>query len=104
MFMRRHDTAENLASEFGVSVKTILRDVKVLEDAYKPIYSEPGRYGGGIHVVEGCNNNMLYIKRTDEEVLRTIYSALEGHYESLGLNEKVIAEFGKIIDKYSIPQ
>lgn len=61
MFMRRHDTAENLASEFGVSVKTILRDVKALEAAYKPIYTEPGRYGGGIHIVDGCNNNMVSI-------------------------------------------
>ena len=104
MFMRRHETAENLAFEFGVSVKTILRDIKVLEAAYKPIYMTQGRHGGGIHIVDGCNNNTLYIKQSDEEIFRKIYSALEGQYELLGLDETTITAFRKVIDKYSIPK
>ena len=38
--------ASALASEFGVSVRTIYRDVGALEDAGVPVLTEPGRSGG----------------------------------------------------------
>lgn len=47
--LRRQDTAENLAREFGVSVRTILNDVVELTLSY-PIETVRGRYGGGIKV------------------------------------------------------
>lgn len=49
--MRRHDTRENLAFEFGVSKRTIEYDVQELAITY-PIYTTQGK-GGGIFVVEG---------------------------------------------------
>ena len=44
---RRHETMRNLASEFGVSERTIRRDVEALS-CTEPIYTQPGRYGGGV--------------------------------------------------------
>ena len=49
--VRRHDTRENLAFEFGVSKRTIEYDVLELSLTY-PIYTTQGN-GGGIHVVDG---------------------------------------------------
>ena len=40
---------DNLASEFGVSEKTIRRDVEELMCSY-PIETIRGRYGGGVKV------------------------------------------------------
>ena len=48
---RRRDTRENLAFEFGVSVRTIEYDVQRLSQSY-PIYTEQGR-AGGIYVMKG---------------------------------------------------
>ena len=41
----REDKMENLAHEFGVSVRTIERDIAVLTLS-NPISAYPGRYGG----------------------------------------------------------
>lgn len=47
MKIRRFDTAQNLAFEFGVSWRTIIKDVMELSLSGYPIISEQGR-GGGI--------------------------------------------------------
>lgn len=39
-------TAEQLAGRFGVTVRTIYRDLDVLRDAALPLQAEPGRGGG----------------------------------------------------------
>jgi predicted DNA-binding transcriptional regulator YafY len=48
--LRRHGsrgcTAERLAAEFGVSVRTVKRDLAALESAGAPIWSRPGPGGG----------------------------------------------------------
>lgn len=44
---KRHETVLNLAKEFGVSERTILRDVVALS-LTEPIYTQCGRYGGGV--------------------------------------------------------
>ena len=41
---RRHETISNLAQEFGVSARTILRDIEMLSLS-EPIYTQCGRYG-----------------------------------------------------------
>ena len=45
MIIRRKDTIENLAHEFGVSRRTIERDIEYLETRY-PIKACQGKYGG----------------------------------------------------------
>ena len=44
---RRQDKIDNLAFEFGVSVRTIKNDIEELSLAY-PIETVRGRYGGGV--------------------------------------------------------
>ncbi len=62
---RRHETISNLAAEFGVSTRTILRDIEVLS-IKEPIYTQCGRYGGGVYVTDGYSMSKMYM--TDEEL------------------------------------
>jgi predicted DNA-binding transcriptional regulator YafY len=56
--LRRHGTrgctAERLAAEFGVSVRTVKRDLAALENSGAPIWSRPGP-GGGYGLAAGAN-------------------------------------------------
>lgn len=45
-----HAIAKELAQEFGVTSRTILRDISVLSYGY-PIYTKPGA-GGGIFIMD----------------------------------------------------
>lgn len=51
---RRGCSAEGLAEQFGVSVRTVKRDLDALENAGLPVWSRPGP-GGGYGVVPGAN-------------------------------------------------
>lgn len=59
--MRRFETLENLAFEFGVSKRTIRYDIEILSLTY-PIYTVQGN-GGGIHVDENYRLGKSYLKR-----------------------------------------
>lgn len=43
--VRKHDTMQNLASEFGVSWFTVYRDIQTLSLSY-PIFTSRGNHGG----------------------------------------------------------
>lgn len=47
----RYTTAEKLAAELGVSMRTIYYDISKLSCPY-PIQTVPGRYGGGIKLAD----------------------------------------------------
>lgn len=49
---RGHATAPELAEEFGVSVRTIHRDVAALQEAGVPLWTAAG-VGGGVRLVDG---------------------------------------------------
>ena len=44
---RRYATIRDLASEFGVSMRTVQRDIEALSRS-EPIYTRFGKYGGGV--------------------------------------------------------
>ena len=48
---RRHETMKNLASEFGVSIRTICYDINILLLTY-PLLTLQGRYGG-VFIADG---------------------------------------------------
>ena len=55
----RQTTTSALAEAFSVSERTIRRDIAVLSER-EPIYTQPGRYGGGIYVTDNYHMNYIY--------------------------------------------
>lgn len=76
MNLRRHDTVSNLAFEFGVSERTIQRDLQLLCIDYQ-IYTVQGN-GGGVHVVDGASVGRKYMSDKQEELLQKLIPGLEG--------------------------
>jgi hypothetical protein len=56
---------ENLATELAVSKRTIRRDIEILS-AFYPIYTQPGKYNGGIYVMEGFSMERMYMSDAAE--------------------------------------
>lgn len=80
--VRQRMTASELASELGVSVRTILRDVTALMDADVPIFIERGRYGG-IVLLPGSRLDVSSLTPTEIEALKL-----------LGLDQKQALQLG----------
>jgi hypothetical protein len=74
---RRQDTMANLATEFGVSVRTIKNDIDILSLNH-PIETIRGRYGGGVRVMDGYYLHKKYLKPEQVELLQRL---------SIGLSE-----------------
>lgn len=74
---RRQDTIENLAFEFGVSVRTIKYDIEELTLAH-PIETVRGRYGGGVKVADGYYVGRNYLKPNQQELLKRLSATLSG--------------------------
>ena len=70
---RRQDKIDNLAFEFGVSVRTIKNDIEELSLAY-PIETVRGRYGGGVKVADGYYVGRNYLKPKQQELLKKLQS------------------------------
>ena len=66
--MRRHDTMQNLAHEFGVSRLTIYRDILILEEEY-PVVHTCGR-SGGIGLPDGYYLSKRYLSPRQAEAIR----------------------------------
>lgn len=58
LYRREYETINNLAFEFGVSNRTIRRDIDELSRLI-PIYTKPGRYGGGIYLVKDIKKQQV---------------------------------------------
>ena len=65
---RQTITARELADRFGVSVRTIYRDVDVLSSAGVPIYTDQGK-GGGISLLEGYTLNKTLLSKSESDGL-----------------------------------
>ena len=71
MCKRRHETVSNLAFEFDVCARTILRDVHELSLSY-PIYTVCGKSYGGVYVEEDYYLGKQYLTPQQEAVLKKI--------------------------------
>ena len=92
---RRFETKSNLAYEFGVTYRTITKDVYRLSQEY-PIYTTSGN-GGGIHIEESYNRNKEYLSNEEEALLRKLHKTLSG--EEAETMMSIIKIFGKVSER-----
>ena len=74
--VRRYDTVANLAKEYKVSKRTILRDIVILTERI-PIYTKSGRYGGGVYIDQQYHPRQIYFQREESELMHRILVCLE---------------------------
>ncbi len=98
---RRHETITNLASEFGVSERTILRDIEALS-VTEPIYTQCGRYGGGVYIVEDYRMERMYMSDKELLVLHKL-TRLAQENEINKISNEDISILNSIIKQYSKP-
>ena len=123
--LRTRLTAEALAEEFEVSVRTIYRDIDTLSGAGVPIYGDRGP-GGGFQLVDGYRTRLTHLDQSSRSAhggrapdfadpAQVILGADAGEY--FGLNEvgarvwalvqqktSVRAICGVICDEYEVSE
>lgn len=85
----RQTTTVALAEAFSVSERTIRRDIAVLSER-EPIYTQPGRYGGGIYVTDNYHMNYIYFSVDESKVLERLQAYVDAHEGVLDDYEKNI--------------
>lgn len=98
---RRHETIKNLADEFGVSERTIRRDIEILS-LNEPIYTQAGRYGGGVYVMPNYDMNRMYFQNTEKEVMYKVLDSVE-RGTPCALTQAEITILRKLISNYTKP-
>ena len=98
---RRHETIKNLAFEFDVSERTIRRDIEAL--SYRePIYTQPGKYGGGVYVTDNYHMDRMYFRETERNVLYKLLGCVENK-KRCDLTDEETVIFKRIIENYTKP-
>lgn len=87
---RRQETMNNLAFEFGVSIRTIRNDIDILSLSY-PLETVRGRYGGGVRVMDGFYMNRKYLKPGQRDLLVRLRASLSG--KDLDVMNGILQEF-----------
>jgi predicted DNA-binding transcriptional regulator YafY len=73
---RKTVTAAELAERFGVSTRTIYRDIDVLSASGVPVYSSQGS-GGGISILEDFTINRAVISESERAALDSVLLGLQ---------------------------
>ena len=81
LIIRRHTTANELAQEFGVSIRTIQYDIQALSLGF-PIYTKQGG-DGGIFVGENYKPFMNTLTTLELKVLQEMYELAEGIHKKV---------------------
>ncbi len=97
---RRYDTVANLAVEFGVSERTIRRDIESLS-TIEPIYTQTGRYAGGVYMLEGYYTDRKSLNADQKNVLERIVTCAQKGFDIV-LSEAEINHLNDIIKTFSI--
>ena len=98
---RRFETVDNLAFEFGVSERTIRRDIEVLSLTV-PLYTQSGRYGGGVYIEENYKMDRMYMTVPETQLLKKILN--NQYVSSKLLNKRELALLLSIIANYEVPK
>ena len=88
--IRRHDTASNLAEQFGVSERTIRADLVALS-CYYPIQLVRGRYAGGIYLADWFHIESHTLSPIQQALLVKLRQPLKG--EELQVMNSILAQF-----------
>lgn len=99
---RRHETVSRLAEELGVSARTVQRDIETLS-LTEPIYTQCGRYGGGVYVMDGYVKDRMYMRESEIAVLRKLARFAENR-SVCRLAPEELSELAGIISLYTKPQ
>ena len=91
--LRRFDTIDHLADEFGVSRRTVRYDLEVLQCSY-PIETVKGG-GGGVRVMDGYYIGMKYLNSGQATLLEKLSEALSG--DELLMMQSILKTFSKPI-------
>ena len=87
---RRHDTAANLASEFGVSQRTIWYDIEELMLTH-PIETVCGRYGGGVKLPDWYHPTRTTLCPEQVALLKKLAPSLQG--DDLAVLNSILSQF-----------
>jgi predicted DNA-binding transcriptional regulator YafY len=87
-------TAPALAREFGVSVRTIHRDIDQLSAAGIPVYADRGR-SGGFQLMDGYRTELTGLTQPEAEAL--FLAGLPGPAAQLGLSDLLQAARLKLV-------
>lgn len=88
---RREENMQNLAFEFNVSERTIMRDIEMLTCS-APVYTVQGNTGG-IRVADGWYVSRRYMSEDDENILRKMLPGLQT--EQQDALRRVLSAFAK---------
>ena len=99
---RRYERVENLAADFGVSERTIRLDIEALSRTV-PIYTQSGRYGGGVYVAEGFTMDRMYMTDRELRVLHKLAESPDGR-RTVAPTSEDRAVLDAIITQYTRPQ
>lgn len=89
----RHATRKELAEKFGVSTRTIERDVIVLSCSY-PIDTQQG-VGGGIFIAEGYRLGMRCLTEEQARLLEKLSKNLIGC--ELDIMNSILKTFNRVV-------
>lgn len=86
----RHTTMAKLASEFGVGIRTIRKDITALSLTF-PLTTVRDRYGGGVELASWFQPYASTLSPKQEELLQRIKTTLEG--DDLIVLNSILAQF-----------